>query len=120
MDRAPAALELHYAIWSVLSIPFGFIGLVYLLPGLQPVPGAVFLALSGAVVVYVTGLVRRSRTAWLLGTAAHAVLLLAAAYYLPRWPTLLAWPLALANLYSLGVLLLYRDRWSKGPTPAVA
>lgn len=120
MDRAPAALELHYAIWGVLSIPFGFIGLVFVLPGLQPLPGAIFLALSGVVVVYVIGLVRGSRNAWLLGTAVHAVLLLAAAYYLPRWPALLAWPLALANLYSLAVLLLYRARWSKHPAPAVA
>ena len=40
-------------------------------------------------------------------------MLLAAAYYVPRWPTLLSVPLALANLYSLIVLVAYRRLWSE-------
>jgi hypothetical protein len=62
-------------------------------------------------------LTRLKRAAWLIGLVAHTVVLLAAFYYVPRWPTLLGMPLALANAYSLVVLLLYRSLWTT-PLPA--
>ena len=74
------------------------------------------LAISGLLIFYVSSLTRNRRAAWLLGLVAHAALVVAAVYYLPRWPTLLGVPLLAANLYSLIVLLVYRGLWtSSGP-----
>ena len=114
MDRTPAPVEIHYALWGVLAVPLGFAGTFYII-GL--IWGWAFglLAISALCVVYVSKLSRGARAAWLLGILAHLALLLAGAYYIPRWPALLAWPLFLLNLYSLGVLVVYRARWA---TPA--
>ncbi len=76
------------------------------------VPGGILLAVAGLLIVYISRLTRHERVAWLLGTILHAVMVAGAAYYLPRWPVLLAAPLALANLYSLIVLVMYREIWS--------
>lgn len=114
MERTPAPVEIHYALWGVLSVPLGFAGAFYVI-GLMWVHALVLMAISMLCVVYVSKLSQGSRAAWLLGGLLHGALLAGAAYYVPRWPSLLAVPLALLNLYSLGVLLLYRRLW---PAPA--
>jgi hypothetical protein len=111
MERTPAPVEIHYALWGVLAVPLGFAGTFFVI-GLIWGWALGLLATSGLCVVYVSKLSQGSRAAWMLGVLAHSVLLLAGAYYIPRWPSLLAWPLLLLNLYSLGVLIVYRARWS--------
>lgn len=114
MTRSYPLVEVHYALWAVLALPLGFAGLFYVFPGLDFAYGVPLLALAGLLLLYVSWLTRHSRAAWLLGVVAHAVLLAAAVYYVPRWPALLAWPLALVNLYSLVVLLVHRRLWTAG------
>ena len=117
MNRSYALVEIHFALWAVLSVPLGFAAMFFLVPGLMLEWGIPLLAISGLLVFYVSMLTRLKRAAWLIGLVAHAVVLLAAFYYVPRWPTLLGLPLALANAYSLMVLLLYRGLWTT-PLPA--
>jgi hypothetical protein len=117
MDRSYPLVEIHFALWAVLSVPLGFAAMFFLVPGLIFEWGIPLLAISGLLVFYVSMLTRLKRAAWLIGLVAHAVVLLAAFYYVPRWPTLLGLPLALANAYSLMVLLLYRSLWTS-PLPA--
>jgi hypothetical protein len=116
MDRIPTLVEIHLALWAVTSIPLGFAGLVFVLPGLGFVTGAILLGLSGALVVYVVGLARRERRAWLVGLLFHAVLVLASPLYIDAWPTWLALPFALANVYSAVVLLAHRRFWTAETT----
>lgn len=112
MSRSYPLVEIHYALWAVLAVPLGFAGLFFVLPGLMFAVGLTLLAVSGVLLLYVSYLTRFSRTAWLGGVVGHALLLAAAFYYLPRWPILLGVPLALANLYSLAVLLIRRGLWA--------
>jgi hypothetical protein len=122
MNRSHPLVEIHYALWAVLSVPLGFAGMFFLVPGLMFEWGVPLLLISGLLILYVSSLTRNKRAAWLMGLVAHAALVVAAVYYLPRWPVLLSVPLLVANLYSLGVLLLYRGVWtSSEPTlqPAV-
>ena len=112
MDRIPALVEIHLALWAVTSIPLGFAGLVFVLPGLGFLTGAILLGLSGALVGYVVALARRRRRAWVAGLLVHAVLVLASPLYIDAWPTWLALPLALANVYSAVVLLAHRRFWA--------
>ena len=113
MNRSYAFVEIHFALWTVLSVPLGFAGTFFLVPGLILGWGVTLLAVSGLLVFYVSKLTRGTRAPWLLGLIGHGLLLLAAVYYVPRWPTLLSVPLALANLYSLIVLVAYRRLWSE-------
>ena len=113
MNRSYAFVEIHFALWTVLSVPLGFAGTFFLVPGLILEWGVTLLAVSGLLVFYVSKLTRGTRAAWLLGLIGHGLLLLAAVYYVPHWPTLLSVPLALANLYSLIVLVAYRRLWSE-------
>ncbi|KPK65406.1 MAG: hypothetical protein AMS21_04755 [Gemmatimonas sp. SG8_38_2] len=106
-------MEIHFAFWTVLSVPLGFAGTFFLFPGLVLEWGVALLGLSGLLVFYVSKLTRGTRAAWLLGLIGHGLLLVAAVYYVPRWPALLGFPLALANLYSLIVLVVYRRLWSE-------
>lgn len=117
MNRSYPLVEIHFALWAVLSVPLGFAAMFFLVPGLMLEWGIPLLAVSGLLVFYVSMLTRLKRAAWLIGLVAHVVVLLAAFYYVPRWPTLLGMPLALANAYSLIVLLLYRSLWTT-PLPA--
>jgi hypothetical protein len=119
MNRSYPLVDIHYALWAVLAVPIGFAGMFFLVPGLILSWGFGLLALSGLLVTYVWKQVHGSRAAWLLGTLAHLALLIAAAYYVPRWPTLLGAPFALANLYSLIVLLAYRKVWTTPADPAL-
>ncbi len=122
MNRSYPFVEIHYALWAVLSVPLGFAGMFFLVPGLMLQIAVPLLLISGLLVLYVSSLTRNKRAAWLIGLVAHAALVVAAVYYLPRWPVLLGVPLLLANLYSLGVLLVYRGLWATaGPDyqPAV-
>lgn len=111
MSRPSPLIEIHNAIWTVVAIPMGFAGGVFVLPGLEVLPGLLLLAVSGALIVYIARLSRGDRLAWMAGLAAHTVLVLAAPLYIPRWPDLLAIPLAAASLYSAIVLLLHREAW---------
>lgn len=122
ITRSYPLVEIHFALWGVLSVPLGFAGLFFAVPGLKFAIGVSLLAISGLLIFYVIGLTRWNRVVWILGVIAHALLLAGAIYYVPRWPALLAWPLAVANLYSLGVLLVYRRLWSGGSAavPAAA
>ena len=113
MNRSYPLVEIHYALWTVLSVPLGFAGVFFLAPGLILDWGFGLLAVSGLLVFYVSKLTRGSRAAWLFGVVAHALVLLAAAYYVPRWPALLGLPLAMASAYSLIVLVLYRRLWTE-------
>ncbi|MGD8700779.1 MAG: hypothetical protein PVJ43_15890 [Gemmatimonadales bacterium] len=118
MNRSYPLVEIHYALWAVLSVPLGFAGLFFLVPGLIFEWGAPLLLISGLLILYVSSLTRNRRAAWLVGLVAHAVLVVGAVYYLPRWPLLLGVPLLAANLYSLAVLLFYRGLWA-GAEPTV-
>jgi hypothetical protein len=117
MNRSYPLVEIHFALWAVLSVPLGFAAMFFLVPGLMLGWGISLLAISALLVFYVSMLTRLKRAAWIVGLVAHAIVLLAASYYVPRWPTLLGMPLALANAYSLIVLLLYRSLWTT-PLPA--
>lgn len=113
MDRSPTLVEIHYAFWAVLSIPLGFAGMFFVVPGLIFAVGLPLLGVSGLLILYIAKLTQGARAAWLLGVIGHAALALAAVYYVPRWPALLGVSLALANLYSLVVLVVYRGIWSR-------
>ena len=119
MERTPALVEIHYALWAVLAVPIGFAG-VFFLFGLLLVEGTILLGIAGFCIGYVAKLSQRARLAWLLGLVVHTALLAGAAYYVPRWPELIAVPLALLNLYSLVVLLVYRSAWTSAAEPQPA
>ena len=116
MNRSYPLVEIHYALWAVLSVPLGFAGMFFLVPGLMFQIAVPMLLISGLLVFYVSSLTRHKRAAWLLGLAAHVALVVAAVYYLPRWPLPLGVPIVVANLYSLSVLVVYRGLWTtSGP-----
>ncbi len=117
MIRTPALVEIHYALWAVLAVPFGFAGMVFVFPGLIFLKGAILLGISVFLILYVSRLTRFERGMWVLGIAVHVIVLAGAIYYVPRWPVWLGIPLALANLYSVGVLLVYRGLWSGSAEP---
>lgn len=119
MGRSYPLVEIHYALWAVLAVPLGFAGLFFAVPGLMFAIGLALLAVSGALLFYISYLTRFSRAAWLGGVVGHALLLAAAVYYVPRWPILLGVPLALLNLYSLAVLLVRRELWTEGGAAVV-
>lgn len=112
IKRSYPLVEVHFALWAVLTVPLGFAGLFFLLPGLMLVEGFVLQAIAGMLLAYIWHLTQYRRGAWLFGLLLHAGLLVGAFYYIPLWPDLLAIPLALANLYSLLVLAIYRRLWS--------
>jgi hypothetical protein len=116
MNRSYPLVEIHYALWAVLSVPLGFAGMFFLVPGLMLEWGVALLLISGLLILYVSSLTRQKRAAWIVGLVAHAAVAAAAIYYLPRWPLLLGAPLLVANLYSLVVLVAYRGLWTtSGP-----
>ncbi len=119
MNRSYPLVEIHYALWAVMSVPIGFAGMFFLIPGLIFEIGIPLQAIAATLIFYVAKLTQLERRAWLFGLVFHAALLLAAAYYLPRWHLSLGVPLVLANLYSLGVLLFYRQLWSGAPAREV-
>lgn len=119
MSKSYPLVEIHYALWAVLTVPIGFAGLFFLLPGLMLIEGIVLQAIAGVLLFYVVYLTRGHRAAWLFGVLLHTAALAAAYYYLPRIPLLLGLPLAILNLYSLAVLLTHRRLWS-GARPAVS
>lgn len=112
MNRSYPLVEIHYAFWAVLSVPLGFAGMFFLVPGLIFEWGVPLLLVSGLLIFYVSSLTKQKRTAWIIGLVGHALLAAAAVYYIPRWPVLLGVPLLVANLYSLFVLQLYRSLWT--------
>ena len=111
MKQSHALVEIHYALWVVLSLPLGLAGMFFFL-GLMLVEGFVLEAISATLYLYIARLTRMQRGAWLIGLLLHGALVLGAAYYVPRLPSLLGVPLAVLNLYSLIVLLVYRKLWS--------
>lgn len=113
MDRSYPLVEIHYALWAVLTVPIGFAGLFFLVPGLIFEIGVPLEIIAGMLIAYVYNLTQLKRAAWLFGLALHGLLLVGALFYLPRIAPLLGVPLALANLYSLIVLLMYRNLWTK-------
>ena len=115
MNRTPALVEIHYAFWAVLAVPLGFAALFFIFPGLIFREGIILSAAAGFLLFYMSRLTRMGKGAWLLGVVFHAAVLIAAVYYIPRWPSLLAYPLALANLYSLAVLIANRGLWAGAP-----
>lgn len=118
MNRSYPLVEIHYALWAVLSVPLGFAGLFFLVPGLIFEWGVPLLLISGLLILYVSSLTRQKRAAWMIGLVVHAAVVVAAFYYVPRWPVLLGVPLLVANLYSLVVLVAYRALWTTSQ-PAV-
>ncbi len=115
MNRTPALVEIHYALWAVLAVPLGFASLFFIFPGLIFREGMILGGAAGFLLFYISWLTRMGKGAWLLGVVFHAAVLIAAVYYIPRWPSLLAYPLALANLYSLAVLIANRGLWAGAP-----
>ncbi len=115
MNRTPALVEIHYALWAVLAVPLGFASLFFIFPGLIFREGMILGGAAGFLLFYISRLTRMGKGAWLLGVVFHAAVLIGAAYYIPRWPALLAYPLALANLYSLAVLIAHRGLWAEAP-----
>ncbi len=116
MNRTPALVEIHYALWAVLAVPLGFASLFFIFPGLIFREGMILGAAAGFLLFYISRLTRMGKGAWLLGVVFHAAVLIGAVYYIPRWPSLLAYPLALANLYSLAVLIANRGLWAGAPS----
>lgn len=112
MRQSYPLVEIHYAFWGVMTVPIGFAGLFFLVPGLLLVEGIVLQAIAAALLLYVVNLTRLRRTAWLLGLLLHLAASIAAVYYVPRLPTLLGLPLLVTNLYSLTVLVVYRRLWT--------
>ena len=112
MKQSYPLVEIHFALWGVLTVPLGFAGMFFLVPGLLLVEGFTLQAIAGTILLYVAQLTRWKRTAWLFGLLLHAGLLAGAIFYVPRWPLLLGVPLAVLNLYSLTVLLVHRRLWS--------
>ncbi|HSG82778.1 MAG TPA: hypothetical protein VLC48_11030 [Gemmatimonadota bacterium] len=112
MKQSYPLVEIHYALWGVLTVPLGFAGVFFLLPGLMLVEGFTLQAIAGVILFYLANLTRLKRPAWLFGLLLHGALIVAAVYYLPRLPQLLGVPLLLLNAYSLIVLLIYRKLWS--------
>jgi hypothetical protein len=112
MKQSYPLVEIHFALWGVLTVPLGFAGLFFLLPGLMLVEGFTLQAIAGVILFYLINLTRWKRPAWLFGLLWHGALVAAAAYYLPRLPLLLGAPLLALNAYSLIVLLIYRRLWS--------
>ncbi len=119
INRTSPLVEVHFALWAVLAVPLGFAGLFFLLPGLMLVEAITLQAIAGILLAYIWNLTRYRRAAWLFGLLLHAGLLIGAFYYVPLWPDLLAVPLALANLYSLLVLVVYRNLWAAGARHAL-
>jgi hypothetical protein len=78
MNRSYPLVEIHFALWAVLSVPLGFAAMFFLVPGLIFEWGIPLLAISGLLVFYVSMLTRLKRAAWLIGLVAHTVVLLAA------------------------------------------
>lgn len=115
MNRTPALVEIHYALWAVLAVPLGFASLFFIFPGLIFREGMILGGAAGFLLFYISWLTRMGKGAWLLGVVFHAAVLVGAVYYIPRWPSLLAYPLALANLYSLAVLIANRGLWAGAP-----
>jgi hypothetical protein len=113
MNRSNPLVEIHFAFWAVMTVPIGFAGMFFLVPGLMLGTGFTLQAIAMVLFFYVSRLTRFSRAAWLFGLVLHGGALAAAVYYVPRWPTLLGVPLALANLYSLVVLLAYHRLWTE-------
>ncbi|MGD2154733.1 MAG: hypothetical protein PVG79_15800 [Gemmatimonadales bacterium] len=113
MNRSYPLVEIHFALWAVLTVPIGFAGMFFLVPGLIFEVGIPLQIVAATLIVYVAKLTHGARAAWLFGLVLHAALALGAVYYLPRLHALLGWPLLLANLYSLAVLLAYRRLWTK-------
>ncbi len=112
MIRTPALVEIHYAVWAVLAIPLGLAGTFFLMPGLLFVQAGILLTAAGLLIFYIAWLTRGDRRPWMIGVLLHLAGLAAAAYYLPRWESWLGIPFALANFYSLAVLLIYRKYWT--------
>lgn len=119
MKRTYPLVEIHFALWGVLSVPFGFAAVFFMLPGLRFELGIPLLAIAALLIAYVLKLTQGERAARLLGLVGHGALLVGAVYYLPRWHFLLGVPLALANLYSLIVLLVYRRLWPQPSSPTL-
>ena len=115
MSRSNTLVEVHYALWAVLTVPIGFAGMFFLVPGLKFEVGIPLQIIAAMLIVYIAKLTQGARAAWLFGLVLHAALILGAVFYIPRLPGLLGWPLLLANLYSLTVLLTYRQLWTKVP-----
>lgn len=113
MNRIPVLLEIHYAFWAVLAIPLGFAGLFFILPGLIFVEGFILFAAAGFLILYVARLTQGNRAFWMLGVLLHFAGVAAAVYYVPRWVPWLGIPFAVANFYSLVVLVVYREQWSQ-------
>jgi len=116
MKHTYPLVEIHFALWGVLSVPFGFAAMFFMVPGLQFELGIPLLAIAGLLIAYVLKLTQGERAAWLLGLVGHGALLLGGVYYLPRWHILFGVPLALASLYSLIVLVVYRRLWALQPS----
>lgn len=112
MKRSYPLVEVHYALWAVLTVPIGFAGLFFILPGLDFQVGLPLEIIAAVLLVYVAKLTQGVRAAWLFGLLLHLAVAVAGVYYVPRWPGLLAGPLLAANVYSLFVLLVYRRLWT--------
>lgn len=118
MNRSYPLVEIHCALWAVLTVPIGFAGMFFLVPGLIFEIGVPLQVVAAILIVYIAKLTQGVRAAWLFGLLLHAVLMIGAVYYIPRLPALLGWPLLLANVYSLIVLLVYRRLWTGAHQPA--
>jgi hypothetical protein len=113
VNRSYPLVEVHYALWAVLTVPIGFAGMFFLIPGLVFEVGIPLQIIAATLIVYIAKLTQGARAAWLFGLVLHAAHIVGAVYYLPRLHALLGWPLLLANLYSLAVLLVYRQLWMR-------
>jgi hypothetical protein len=87
----------------------------FLIPGLIFEVGIPLEIIAAMLIVYIAKLTQGARAAWTFGLVLHAAHILGAVFYIPRLPALLGWPLLLANVYSLIVLLIYRQLWTEIP-----
>ena len=59
MNRSYPLVEIHYALWAVLSVPLGFAGMFFLVPGLILEWGVALLLISGLLILYISSLTRQ-------------------------------------------------------------
>ena len=114
MKKSYPLVDIHYALWVVLTVPLGFAG-VFSFMGLLLVQGLALEAAAGIILFYIMNLTRLRRAAWLLGMVLHTVLLFGSAYASANVlsvPLAFSLPFAALNLYSLLVLLFHRQLWS--------
>jgi hypothetical protein len=71
MNRSYPLVEVHYALWAVLTVPIGFAGMFFLVPGLIFEIGIPLEIIAAVLIFYIAKLTQGARAAWLFGLVLH-------------------------------------------------